>query len=193
MGKHQSSPAKFSTPAAISKADVVLHPVRFRILTLVSGRRMSPQKISCSLPDVPQASIYRHINKLVEAGVLQCVEEPGARGVSERLYTIPTPEAATVSVEDTAAASLADNLQYFTSFCTLLLSKGGDFLNRKAAEGISGGAYAFEALYLSDKEYEHLLSGLQALEGLALANRPAPGRRRRLLFTAIIPDEDEQE
>ena len=178
-------------PPKSSRADVVLHPVRFQILTLVSGRAMSAQKISAALPDVPQASMYRHINKLVEAGVLECAESTGSRTSAERLYCIPTPEAATLSVEETASVSLEDNLQYFTNFCALLMSKGRGFIERKAREGATGGAYSFEALYLSDPEYEHLLAGLQALEGLALSNRPGPGRRRRLLFTALIPDEEE--
>ena len=182
-----------SPPSKPSRADVVLHPVRFQILTLVSGRRMSTQKIAAALPDVPQASIYRHINRLVEAGVLACVEDAGLRSSGERLYAIPTPEAATLSVEDTASVSLEDNLQYFTNYCALLMSKGRGFIERKARDGTSGGAYSYEALYLTDSEYEHLLSGLQALEGLALSNRPGPARRRRLLFTAVIPDEDDQE
>ena len=151
---------------------MVLHPVRFQILTLVSGRMMSAQSISAALPDVPQASMYRHINKLVEAGVLECVEGGGSRASGERLYTIPTPEAATLSVEETASVSLEDNIQYFTNFCALLMSKGRGFIERKARDGTSGGAYSFEALYLSDSEYEHLLAGLQGLEGLALSNRP---------------------
>ena len=180
------------SPPKPSRADVVLHPVRFQILTLVSGRRMSAQKISAALPEVPQASIYRHINKLVEAGVLgKSIDGGGSRTSTERLYAIPTPEAATLSVEETSSVSLESNLQYFTNFCALLMSKGRGFLERKARDGTSGGAYSFEALYLSDSEYEHLLSGLQALEGLALSNRATPGRRRRLLFTAVIPDEEE--
>jgi DNA-binding transcriptional ArsR family regulator len=179
------------SPPNLTRADVVLHPIRFQILTLVSGRRMSAQKISAALPEVPLASIYRHINKLVEAGVLESIDGTGSRASVERVYSIPTPEAATLSVEDTASVSLEDNLQYFTNFCTLLMSKGRGFIERKAQDGVSGGAYSFEALYLTDSEYEHLMSGLQALEGLALSNRPAPGRRRRLLFTALIPDEED--
>ncbi len=180
--------------ANASRADAVLHPVRFRILTLVTGRQLSAQKIYAALSDVPQASVYRHINKLIEAGVLQCVEEAGSRGSgtgTERLYTIPTPGAASLSTEDTASVSLADNLQYFTNYCTLLMSKGTDYLNRKAIDGSTGGLYSFEALYLSDSEYEHLVSGLQSLEGLALSNMPGPGRRRRLMFTALIPDHED--
>jgi DNA-binding transcriptional ArsR family regulator len=179
--------------AVLNRADAVLHPVRFRIITLVTGRRMSTQKISAALPDVPQASVYRHISRLVEAGVLTCKEEPGSRGQLERLFTVPSPEAATLTVEDTAAVSLESNLQYFTSYCTLLMSKGRDFLIRKARDGVSGASYAVEALYLSDAEFDHLLAGLQALESLAQSYKPAPGRRRRLLFTALIPEEDEKD
>lgn len=176
----------------MSKADIVLHPVRFRILTIVTGRKMTAQQIVAALPDVAQASIYRHVNRLTEAGILQAMEAPSARGGVEKVFTIPTPMAATLSTEDMASVSYEDHIHYFTNYCALLMSKGRAYLRQKALDGRTGGIYSFEALYLTDAEYEHLATGLEALEGLALSNQPGPGRRRRLLFTAIIPDELEE-
>src|SRR5947209_6285752 len=101
--------------AAQSKADLVLHPVRFRILMTVSARRLTPQQIGAELSDVPQASLYRHINSLTEAGILQMVEETTSRGTVEKLLMLPV-QAADLSVDDMAAVSLEDQMRYFTNF-----------------------------------------------------------------------------
>jgi|SRR5579871_3048736 len=173
----------------LSKADIVLHPVRFRILMTVSGRQMTTQQIVAALPDVAQASAYRHINKLVEGGILRIVEESPGRGSGEKVYALDSPDME-LSQDEMAAVGYEDQIRYFTNFCALLMSKGRAHIQRKALDGRSGGSYSFDALYLSDAEYEHFTSALRALEGLARSNPPAPERRRRQFFRAIIPDEE---
>jgi len=191
MVEKEDFPIKTDEEAkAQSKADLILHPVRFRILMTVSARRLTPQQIGAELSDVSQASLYRHINSLTEAGILQVVEETTSRGTVEKLLTLPV-QVADLSADDMAAVSLEDQMRYFTNFCALLMGKGRAYFERKAKSGKSGGNYSFEALYLTDAEFEHLTAVLKGLEALASSNRPAPDRRRRILFTAVIPDDIE--
>src|ERR1051326_4984448 len=151
--------------AAQSKADLVLHPVRFRILMSLSARRLTPQQIGAELSDVPQASLYRHLNSLTEAGILQVVEETTSRGTVEKLLMLPV-QAADLSADDMAAVSLDDQMRYFTNFCALLMGKGRAYFERKARGVKSGGNYSFEALYLTDAEFENLTAVLKGVEGL---------------------------
>ena len=173
-----------------AKADIVLHPIRFRILMIASGRRVSAQQIISALPDVPQASAYRHIARLVEAGILQAVEEMTPRGSVEKTYTLPE-QAADLSREDMAPVSYEDHMRYFTAFVTLMMSQFRACLDRKDRGGKDGGNYWSEAVCLTDAEYEHFVTALRAIQGLAAAYKPSPERRRRLLFTAIMPDVEE--
>ncbi len=173
-----------------SKADIVLHPIRFRILMIASGRKVSAQQLLTALPEVPQASLYRQIARLVEAGILLGVEEPNARGAPEKYYTLPE-QAADLSREEMAAASAEDHLRYFTSFMALMMSQFRAYQQRKTLNGVGGGTYWTEAFYLSDAEYEHFVTALKSMEGLALSNDRRPDRRRRMLFAAIIPDAEE--
>jgi len=172
---------------APAKADIVLHPIRFRILMIASGRHVSAQQIISALPDVPESSTYRHIARLVEAGILLMVEEVTPRGTVEKTYTLPD-QAADLSREEMAPVSSEDHMRYFTAFATLMLSQFRAYLDRKEQDGREGGNYWSEAVCLTDGEYDHFVKALKSIEGLALTHEPGPGRRRRLIFTAIIPD-----
>jgi DNA-binding transcriptional ArsR family regulator len=173
--------------SATAKADIVLHPIRFRILMIASGRRVSAQQIIAALPDVPQASAYRHIARLVEAGILQALEEVTTRGTVEKTYSLPD-QAADLSREEMAPVSHDDHMRYFTAFVTLMMSQFRAYLDRKEQGGKDKGHYWSEAFYLTDVEYEHFFQALKSIEGLVTAHKPGPDRRRRLLFSAIIPD-----
>jgi hypothetical protein len=115
------------------------------------------------------------------------VEEVTPRGTVEKTYTLPD-QAADLSREEMAPVSSEDHMRYFTAFATLMLSQFRAYLDRKDQDGKDGGWYWSEAVCLTDAEYEHFVNALKAIEGLAVAHQPGPERRRRLIFTAIIPD-----
>lgn len=176
---------------ASEKADIVLHPIRFRILMIASGRRVSAQQIISALPDVSQATAYRHIARLVEAEVLQVIEETTPRGTVEKTYTLPE-QAAVLSQSEMAPVGMEDHMRYFTAFTTLMMSHFRAYMEWKERGELTGSAdggwYWSEAVHLTDGEYDHFVKALKAIEGLAAAHQPGPERRRRLIFTAIIPD-----
>src|SRR6185295_3581858 len=113
-----------------TRADILLHPARLRILMAVSGRQMTPQQIAAVLPDIPQATLYRHINRLCAAGILTVVQETRVRGAVEKVYTV-SEEAATLTGEEFAQASREDHLRYFTAFTASLLSQFRIYLRQE--------------------------------------------------------------
>jgi len=73
----------------VSTADLLLHPVRLRIVQAFLGdRALTTGELRAELPDVPPASLYRHIARLVDAGVLGVVSERRVRGAVERTYIL---------------------------------------------------------------------------------------------------------
>jgi DNA-binding HxlR family transcriptional regulator len=173
-----------------SRPDVVLHPTRLRILhTLSPNRRLTPPQLNTALPDVPPASLYRHLKTLVEAGVVQVIETTTPRGTVEKLYALPEQEI-DLQPEEFADARPEDLVRYFTSFIGTLLSQGRAFYGQSDAEKRRGGFYSADALYLTDKEFEYLKDALVGLTELAKRSQPGPGRRRRMFFTAILPQEE---
>ena len=73
----------------MASADLLLHPVRLRIVKAFLGdRALTTRQLAAELPDVPAASVYRHVGRLAEAGVLHVVSERRVRGITERTYML---------------------------------------------------------------------------------------------------------
>jgi DNA-binding transcriptional ArsR family regulator len=69
--------------------DLFLHPVRLRIIqAMVGGKHLTTTHLSQLLADIPNATLYRQIALLTEAGVLDVVEEQRVRGAVERSYRL---------------------------------------------------------------------------------------------------------
>lgn len=67
----------------------MLHPVRCRLFVEVSARKEATAgELAQVLSDVPQASLYRHLNALVEQGVLAIVAQHKKRALYENVYAV---------------------------------------------------------------------------------------------------------
>jgi DNA-binding transcriptional ArsR family regulator len=172
--------------------DLLLHPVRIRIVqALAGGRRLSPGELADVLTDVPAATLYRHINTLADAGVLAVVEERPARGTPERVYAL-LEDAVGPPPEDLAHATQEDHMRWFTMFVASLLGDFGRYLAGGRTDFVADGVgYRQVPLELSDQEFAELAGRLNAAFAPVIGNRPEPGRRRRMLTTIVMPTEQE--
>jgi DNA-binding transcriptional ArsR family regulator len=171
-----------------SAAELLLHPVRLRVLqALAGGRRRSSSELAAELTDVPQASLYRQIKKLADAGVLAVVEERPARGTPQRVYAL-VDQAGVVAPEDLAAATAEDHLRYFTVFLVTLLDDFARCLHHSDRDLLADGVgYRQVPLELSRQELAELAGRLNAAVAPVLDNRPGDGRTRRMLTTILMP------
>lgn len=171
-----------------SQADLLLHPVRLRVLQLMlGGEEMTTAEIAARLPDVPTASLYRHIARLVEGQVLTVVRERAVRGTSERTYAVDLG-AAEVGADAARSMSREDHRRAFTAFTAALLGQFERYLERgevhPAQDRIS---YRQAALWLSDEELDEMVAELRDTITRRLGNREGPGRTRRTLATVLLP------
>ena len=171
-----------------TSADLLLHPVRLRVVQrLAGGRHRSAGELADELPDVPQATLYRHIRTLADAGVLAVVEERPARGTPQRVYAL-VDGAGDVSVEDLARATREDHLRYFTVFLSGLLDDFGRYLAAEEVDLVGDGVgYRQVPLELSDQELAELAGRLNAAIAPVIGNRPGGDRRRRMFTTIVMP------
>lgn len=137
---------------------------------------------------MPQATLYRHIRAMSEAGILQVVEERPMRGTTERVYVI-APEKASLSPEEFAALTPEDHERMFSTFSAMLLSQFHNYVRQPEMDLIKDGVgYRTVPLYLSDAEFAEMMQEMNALLQKRLENAAAPDRRRRLLSFVIMPD-----
>jgi hypothetical protein len=162
-------------------AELLLHPLRWRIAQAFVGRSLTTGELHEALPDVPTTSLYRQVGLLVDAGVLRVVETHRVRGTTERTYALETP----------APEGPVDAAQLRTMFTVFVAGLAGDmdrYLDRPGIDPERDGiALRQAALLLTDDEIGDL--GARLAEALApyLDREPAPGRRRRILSTMLLP------
>lgn len=167
--------------------DLLLHPIRLRIVQALAGRPATPLELKERLGDVAQATLYRHLNQLADGGLVEVVDERPVRGGVERTYGL-IDGATALGPDDLADADRDDHLRYFTTFVGALISDFAAYLDGDGADvGRDGVGYRQAPLWLDDEEFAALIADLQAVVQPLLDNEPRAGRRRRLLSTIVMP------
>lgn len=165
----------------------MMHPVRMRlIVALANGRRRTASELADLLGDVPTATLYRHLNKLTDAGLTSVVEQRPVRGTVEKVYALPeTPE---LTPDELANTSRDEHMRYFMTFLASLAGEFGRYLQREQIDLIADGVgYRQYPLYLTRDELGQLGRELGAVLHKYEGNGPAPNRIRRILSTVLIP------
>lgn len=122
-------------------AEVVMNPVRQRIFQyFLLHETGTVKELRKALPDVPSASLYRHINILTEYSILMVVGENRIRGTVESVYrlnkdALATEDAGGNAVQMSLLGICASFARYFAgghadpkkdmlllTSCTLLLT-----------------------------------------------------------------------
>jgi DNA-binding transcriptional ArsR family regulator len=177
--------------------DLTLHPVRMRILMLLSGSPgLTPQQMADQMRDVPQATLYRHINRLFQGRLLSIVEERPVRGTLEKVYALNTasnrqPPSAEEVLNAVNQLSKEDHLRYFTAFMLTVLDDFSRYLNHRedgkldlAADGVG---YHKLTLFLSDEEFAAFSAALNQALAPFLQMENAYGRKKRMFSTIMMP------
>lgn len=176
-------------PEESSIADVVLHPVRLRIVQQLGGRSLTTAQLRAALPDVTQATLYRHVATLVETGILTVVDERRVRGAVERTLALGERMAHV----DREELRRVDASQLRTAFLTFLGEVAADFDRFVAGDpGLRDySGFARTALYVDEEDLVRIQTGLVDL--LSPYFTPRGDRRRVMLATVLTPDADPAE
>ncbi len=173
----------------IETRDLLLHPIRLRIVQALVGAPMTPLELKDRLGDVPQATLYRHIKQLADGGLLEVVEERPIRGGIERTYSV-AEEAVALGDSELESATTDDHFRYFATFLGTLLTDFGAYLDQGTpVMSDDRVGYRQVPLWLTDEEFDALITKMAAAVAEHVDNPQTPGRRRRLLSTIVMPDD----
>ena len=170
----------------LSAAELLLHPVRWRVVQALMGRHLTTADLSEQLPDVATTTLYRHVGLLAKAGVVVVVEEQRVRGTVERTYALADPPG--LGEEEVATMDRDQHRQMFLQFTTGLLATFERYLARDEIDPVQDFVnYNQAALYVSEDELEHLGEAMTALLTPYLEQRPGVEQRRLMLATVLVP------
>ena len=173
-----------------SSAELVLHPVRLRIVQAFLGTpSLTTGQLRERMPDVPTATLYRQVATLVEGGLLEVVDERQVRGATERTYALRAKNASMTPAE---AGTLPpeEHRRLFMTFVAGLLGDFDRYLAREDVDferDLTG--YRQAVLNLTDEELLDLVRDLGEVLAPRLTLPEGPGRRRRILTTVLVPGE----
>lgn len=172
------------------KADLLLHPIRLQIVTAISTQQMTARELAEAVPDVPQTTLYRHINALVEGGLLKVVSKTQIRGTVERTYAVAALPS--LKPEDLQGMTKQDYQQAFLVYLSTLMSAARRYLDSKGEDEVfdplaDGLDLSLGTLHLSDAEFQTMNKRILDVILSASGNQPAPDRKRRMFTYLFIP------
>ncbi|MEV5746360.1 helix-turn-helix domain-containing protein [Actinoallomurus sp. NPDC052308] len=169
--------------------ELLLHPVRLRIVHAMSGgRTLTTAQLSELLPDVSKATLYRHVGLLAEGGLLEIDGEQRVRGAVERTYRLRRARAV-IDAETAASASPEDHRRAFATAMATLLAEFNAYLDRDADPARDLVGYRQHAIWLSPRERAELIGELRDVIVSRMTNEPAPDRVRHLISPILFPAE----
>jgi DNA-binding transcriptional ArsR family regulator len=170
------------------KEDLLLHPVRLRIILATAGRQVTAQQLAAELPDVPQATLYRNINTLAAAGILNVVEERRVRNTLEKTYALPDKDLL-LTREDLENAEPEDYVRLFTQYVGLQLGYYVRYIQQGDVDFARDNVvFHMFPVYLSKEERQELARAINALLLPYAQNEPTPERQRSIIGLLSLPD-----
>lgn len=171
------------------KAKILLHPVRMRIIqTLANGEERTVYQIAEMLGDIPQATLYRHLNTLVKEQILIITNEKKIRGAVEKTYKL-AENGALITAEELKNVSKEEHMKLFMTFLSKVI---GDFSMYLEKEEINlekdRVGYRQMSLHLSDEELNELMMEFRAALQKVLHHKPTSDRTEYHFSTILIPE-----
>ncbi|MCF3942301.1 helix-turn-helix domain-containing protein [Oceanobacillus alkalisoli] len=177
-----------------NKVDILMHPVRIKISQVLMRNKengLSPREMLKSIKDVPQATLYRHIQVLLDAGIIRVLKEKKVRSVSEKYYIL-NAEQARLSSDDWKKASLDEKINYYSYYQLSLLNQYKTYLtNLENDNSEDGSTFSIVELNLDDDKFKDFQVELNNLM-LKYYNDTSKNSEKhvpiRTIGVTIIPD-----
>ena len=171
------------------KSDLLLHPVRLRLVTELAGRQMTTRELALSLPDIPQATLYRHVKRLLDESIFEVAAETVVNGAVEKTYRVAAGQNR-LTPDEMEALPPEEHVRYFNTFTAALIDAFTRYVEHSdpANFGRDGMSYNRAAIYLTPDERAAFQEKIIALVEQVMNQGPAPGRERYLLASIVIPE-----
>ncbi len=168
--------------------DYLVNPVTNKLLVELHFKEQATTKeLSEICNDIPQATLYRYLNRLLKDGMIKVVAENEVRGTIEKVYTLNVDLAKTT--EEIKSSNDGEKLMYIvnTGIINILaefreyIAKGNFDLRN---DGIT---FAVSSFYASDEEYQEMMKKMGSIIQDVSGNKVTPQRKLRSLNLIITP------
>ena len=172
----------------VNAVDLLLHPVRLRIVHALSGgRELTTAQLCARLPDVSRVTVYRQVALLADGGFLEVASEQRVRGAVERRYRL-RQDRPVIDADAAAEMTVEEHRRGFAAAMAVLIAEFNAYLDRDGADPAADGvSYRQGMLWLSPGELAELTRKMLGVLRDSAASQPAPGRAPYLLSPILFP------
>lgn len=174
------------------KADLIIHPIRLRILQLLSREPLTINKLDQLMPDVAKSSLYRHIRKLLDGGLIEIAETHPVKGTPENTYSLM--QAPHINADEVQQMSKEDYLRYFSSYVAGLVQGFKAYLDSQERPDLVSDRVGFSEIlfYANTEEFDALFIPIRDQLSKISQQPPQSGRRLRKLVLINHPEVEER-
>jgi len=177
----------------VNKAEILMHPVRIKISQALMRNKesgLTPLEMVKIIQDVPQATLYRHIQMLLDAGVIKVINEKKVRSVTEKYYAL-NEDAARLDSTDWKTTKMEEKISFISYYQLSLLSQYQNYLSSLEHKSNSEDRATFSLLELNieEEEFENFQRELNDLMLKYYQKKNNNGTvLTRTIAVTIIPD-----
>ena len=171
--------------------DCITNPVKCKLLLEIHSQGKATAKhLADTYHDIPQATLYRHLKKMLSDGILQVVEETQVRGTVEKTYSLSYDFNSNMKtmVEENSGELY---MQYFMQYIFGFAKQFQEYChspNINIKKDMTG--FSLSPLYLSDDELTSLITSISQIISAVKNNEPNPERKLRTIGIIISPAEN---
>ena len=176
------------TPKPTSpRGELLLHPLRLRIVMALSGgRQLTTRQICDLLPGEARATVYRQVRRLVTADILEVAATRPVRGSVEQLYTL-AQGADVVPSADWEALGRHGHQAAIPIFMAEILAIFQRYVDQTPVFVADDVRYIADAVSMSPAEYREFVAARDALLAAVQSRPETPERQRRLIAILTVP------
>ncbi|MBX9974283.1 helix-turn-helix domain-containing protein [Cytobacillus firmus] len=151
----------------VNKVDVLMHPVRMKICQSLMRNKengLTPLEMVKIIKDVPQATLYRQLQIMMDSGIIHVIKEKKVKSVSEKYYALKEDQAK-IDAEEWKKASQQQKLDYVTYYQLSLLYQYQSYLKKLEEQNNSedSATFSLAALALDDEKFKQFQNELNEL------------------------------
>ena len=174
--------------------DCFTNPVKCKILLEIhSSGRTTAKHLSELYSDIPQATLYRYLKRMIADGILKIVEENQVRGTVEKTYALTAPLGE--GLQDIVDTNSGEALMLiFMNYMLGFVKQFQEYCRRPEIDIMEDKlAFSLAPVYATDEELEAAMLEYAAMIQKLLGNPPATGRKLRTLGIIVSPPETYEE
>lgn len=167
--------------------DCLTNPVKCRMLLEIKLKeKITAKQLAKIHSDIPQATLYRYLNKMVKDEIIKVVEENQIRGTVEKVYAVNDLSLGVEKMleENSGEAYMQIFIQYIMGF----MKEFQEYTSQPNIDILNDGSgFTTAPFYATNEELEEVRIKLgEALEPL-IKNTPTPERKLRSLGIIVTP------